>query len=91
VRLVEQRYQANAGYHLHQILALLAVYEPGTVAAALKEALNLGTPAVASVKALLKDHLQVPVAQWFPARPGVPAVLKRPLAAYGAGYAGGAA
>jgi len=91
VRLAEQRYQANAGYHLHQILALLAVYDHGAVAAALNEALRLGTPAVASVKALLKDDLKIPVSQLFPARPGVPAVLKRPLAVYGAGYAGGAA
>lgn len=91
VRLAEQRYQANAGYHLHQILALLAVYDYGAVAAALDDALSLGTPASASVKALLKEELKVPVSQLFPARPGLPAVLKRPLAVYGAGYAGGAA
>jgi len=91
VRLAEQRYQANAGYHLHQILALLAIYDQGAVAAALKEALSLGTPAVASVKALLKEDLKGLVFQWFPARPVVPAVLQRPLAVYGAGYTGGAA
>ncbi len=91
VRLAEQRYQANAGYHLHQILTLLAVYDHGAVAAALNEALSLGTPAVASVKALLKEDLKGPVSQLFPARPVVPAVLKRPLAVYGACYAGGAA
>jgi hypothetical protein len=73
------------------IMALLAVYDHGAVAAALDEALRLGTPASASVKALLKEDLKVPVAQFFPARPEVPAVLKRPLAVYGAGYAGGAA
>jgi hypothetical protein len=80
VRLAEPRYQAEPCYHLHQILALLAVYDHGAVAAALDDALSLGTPASASVKAWLKEELKVPVSQLFPARPGLPAVLKRPLA-----------
>jgi transposase len=91
VHLAEQRYQANAGYHLHQILALLAVYDHSAVAAALNEALSLGTPAVVSVKALLPEDLKDPVFPLFPARPMVPAVLKRPLAVYGASQVRGAA
>ena len=91
VHLAEQRYQANASYHLHQILALLAVYDHSAVAAALNEALSLGTPAVVSVKALLPEDLKDPVFPLFPARPMVPAVLKRPLAVYGAGQVRGAA
>jgi transposase len=91
VRLAEERLQANAGYHLHQILDLLSVYDYGAVAAAIDEALGLGTPAVAAIQALLKEDFKQPETPLYTAIPGVPTVEKRPLSAYRGSYVGGVA
>jgi hypothetical protein len=90
IRLAEQSYTLNASYHLNKILDLLSVYDHQAVAAALRTALELGTPSVGSVQGLLPEKLQQPVLP-TPCRTAcLPAVAKRPLSLYRASYGGGA-
>lgn len=89
IRLAEQSYTLNASYHLNKILDLLSVYDHQAVAAALQTALELGTPSVRSVQALLPEKLQQPVIPTSCRTAGFPAVVKRPLALYQASYGGG--
>lgn len=88
ITLSEGRYSANAAYHLDQILKLLSIYDSQAVETALTTALALGAPEARVVKALLPEVLKQPekVISVWPA--GLPAVSKRPLSAYRAGYGG---
>lgn len=90
IRLAEQSYALNASYHLNKILDLLSVYEHQAVAAALQKALELGTPSVSSVQALLPEKLQQPALPTSCRTAGLPAVAKRPLSLSRASYEGGA-
>jgi transposase len=90
IRLAEESYTLNASYHLDKILDLLSVYDHQAVAAALHTALELGTPSVRSVQALLPETLRQPVIPISCRAVSLPAVAKRPLALYMASYGGGA-
>jgi transposase len=90
IHLAEQCYTLNASYHLDKILDLLSVYDHQAVATALRTALDLGTPSVGSVQALLPEKLKqpdLPTSGWTAS---LPAVSKRPLSLYMASYGGGA-
>jgi transposase len=89
IRLAEQSYSLNASYHLNKILDLLAIYDHQAVATALQTALELGTPSVRSVQALLPEKLQQPVLPTSYRTAHFPAVAKRPLSLYSASYGGG--
>jgi hypothetical protein len=89
IRLAEQSYTLNASYHLNKILDLLAIYDHQAVAIALHTALELGTPSVRSVQALLPEKLQQPVIPTSYRTAHFPVVAKRPLALYRASYGGG--
>jgi transposase len=88
ITLAESRYSANAAYHLDQILKLLSVYDSQAVETALTTALALGAPEAKVVKALLPEAFKPPepVISIWPV--GLPAVSKRSLTAYRAGYGG---
>ncbi len=89
IRLAEQCYTLNASYHLDKILDLLSVYDHQAVATALHTALELGTPSVGSVQALLPEKLkpsELPTSGWAVS---LPAVAKRPLSLYSASHRGG--
>ncbi|MBW1987855.1 MAG: IS21 family transposase [Deltaproteobacteria bacterium] len=90
IRLAEQSYTLNASYHLNKILDLLSVYDHQAVATALHTALELGTPSVRSVQALLPEKLQQPVLPTSCRTACLPAVAQRPLSLYRASYGGGA-
>jgi hypothetical protein len=89
IRLAEQSYTFNATYHLNKILDLLSVYDHEAVVTALQTALELGTPSIRSVQALLPEKLQQPVISTSYRTVGIPAVAKRPLSLYRASYGGG--
>jgi hypothetical protein len=89
IRLAEQSYTLNASYHLNKILDLLAIYDHQAVATSLQTALELGTPSVRSVQALLPEKLQQPVIPTSYRTAHFPAVAKRPLSLYGVSYGGG--
>lgn len=89
IRLAEQSYTLNASYHLNKILDLLAIYDHQAVATALQSALELGTPSVRSVQALLPEKLQQPAIPASCRTAGFPAVAKRSLSLYRASYSGG--
>lgn len=90
IRLAEQSSTLNASYHLDKILNLLSVYDYQAVATALHTALELGTPSVRSVQALLPEKMPQPVLPTLGLTAPCPAVTKRPLSLYMASYRGGA-